>query len=128
MGGKLRFQREQSERKKNQNYRGKARGKKVKRESREQNEDHAHHAGYHRPWVVELHIKSQGADGEQDERHIRIHEEIQNTLAHGHIENSNRLADQIQCDGLSVETLDWLPLQLLEEIVFVCGYVIEQML
>ena len=78
--------------------------------------------------MVEFGIKRQRADRQQDERDVRIHNERQYLLLQRHIVRQDWFARELQGNGLSVETLDGMGVNLLEQIVFVGGDVVDEFL
>src|SRR5258708_4655094 len=78
--------------------------------------------------MVELGIKRQRADRQQDKRDVRIHNERQYLLLQRHIVRQDWFARELQGNGLAVETLDWMSVNLFEQIVFVGGDVVNEFL
>ena len=96
VGGELRFGGEESEGSENQSQRRKTRRQKIKRESREQNENYADGSWNHRAGVIEFDVECERADGENQERDVRVHESVQDVFLERHFERNNGLACKVQ--------------------------------
>ena len=69
--------------------------------------------------MIELGVERQRPDSQQDECDIRIHNEGENPLLQSHFKRQDRLARQLQRDGLPVETLDCFSIDLFKQLFFV---------
>src|SRR5579863_9407008 len=126
MRGKFRFERKQNKRGKDQDHGRKARGQQVQRENGQQDEHHSNGSRNHCTGMIELGVKRERADGQQNKGDIRVQQVSKNMLLQRHVKWSNGLTNQIEHNRLTVESLDLLALQLLEKIVFTWRYVVNQ--
>ncbi len=78
--GEFRFGGEESERAENQSQRRKTRGQKIQREGGEQNENYADGSRNHRAGMIEFDVECERADGENQERDVRVHESVQDVV------------------------------------------------
>ena len=93
----------------------------------QQDEDHAHGSRHNGAGMVEFGIERQGSNRQQDEGDIGIHDEAQNSLFERHLVRPDHLPHQVQLDFLAVKTLDGSALKLLEQIVFVRGDNVDEL-
>ena len=78
--------------------------------------------------MIEFGIQRESSDGQKDERYVRIHDVGENALLERHLVVADRLVVQTQRDGLAIEALEALAVQLVEEILFAWGDVLDQLL
>ena len=128
MRHELGLQGEQCKGSENQNKGRESRGQQVQGEDRQQNKDHAHGSGNHRARVVEFRVQRERPDSQQDERNIRVHHVGQNALFQGKVIASDRLPNQIQRCGFSIEAFETLALKILKQLLFTRRNVIDKLL
>src|SRR5438876_5575554 len=128
MSHELGLEGEQCKGSENQNKGRESRGQQVEGEDRQQNKDHANGSGDHRARVVELRVQRERSDSQQDERNIRIHHVGQNALFQGKVIASDRLPNQIQRCGFSIEAFETLALKILKQLLFTRRNVIDKLL
>ena len=85
MAGELSFGDKQGEGNQNHRERREADGQQVHGKSGQHDEDHADGAGHDRAGVVEFDIQTQGANQQNDQRDIRIHDVGKDVLLQRHL-------------------------------------------
>src|SRR4051794_27225880 len=128
VGSELCFSREQRECAQDENQRGETGWQQIQRKRRDQYKNNADGSRNDGSRVVKLHIERQGPNCEQKKRHIRIHQIRQNLLFQCHSERHNRVSGEVQRNRLPIESLECLALKLLQQILFVRGDVLDQVL
>ena len=78
--------------------------------------------------MIEFGVEREGADGEQDERDVGIHQIVEDLFLEGHAKSYDGLAGEIHSDLLAVEALEGFALHLAEKIVLAGGDVVDQVL
>ena len=91
VAGELGLGGEKRERPQDQHQGGKARGQQIESKCREQNEDNANRAGHDRAGVVELRVEREGANREQNESDVGIHQVGEDALLERHAERHDGL-------------------------------------
>src|ERR1019366_679712 len=76
--------------------------------------------------MVELGIQRQRAHRQYEKRDVRIEQEVENALLQRHRQIDDGLPNQMERDRFPIEPLDWFAIELLEQVVLIAGYVINQ--
>src|SRR5580704_12332179 len=127
MRSELSFRGKQREGTEDQSQCSKARGEKIQRESRQQDEDDANGPGNHRTGMVELDVERERSYGQEKEGYVWIHQFVEDVFLQSHRKRNHRLSCEIQGSRFPGETFEGFSLHLAEEIFGARCHVVDKM-